>query len=368
MSLEGALRVGLRLKAGRIDEVRIASSRPDVAQALLQRRTRAEVQAAVPLLFSICARSQATACALACAAAAGEPLQPAALEDARAEVAAEMVRESAWQTLLQWPRWMGEEPDTAAIRATRAAIAYRCDRSDRSDRSPDDAQAREIAQAVFGCAADEWLKLDHWPALQAWASAGRSAAARLVHKLEEACADHATAPTPFLPAPAADWLRTLAIAAFDEPGFTQRPVCQGQVAQTGAWTRQHRASLVGTAGPDAPPLLARQLARLRELALLLAGQWGPAVGTLVLGPGCALAWVDNARGLLIHLVQLDGQRVQRLRIVAPTEWNFHPEGALARELRGAPAADAASARQRATRLINSLDPCVACHVEINDDA
>ena len=58
------------------------------------------------------------------------------------------------------------------------------------------------------------------------------------------------------------------------------------------------------------------------------------------------------------------QQVLDYRIVAPTEWNFCPGGPLASALADAPAVDETAARRLATRLVHSLDPCVACHVEI----
>ena len=82
--------------------------------------------------------------------------------------------------------------------------------------------------------------------------------------------------------------------------------------------------------------------------------------------GRGIAWVENARGLLIHRVQLDQGRAQGYAIVAPTDWNFHPDGALASALRGERAHDAEGARQRAARLVDSLDPCVTCRVEFDD--
>jgi Ni,Fe-hydrogenase I large subunit len=79
-----------------------------------------------------------------------------------------------------------------------------------------------------------------------------------------------------------------------------------------------------------------------------------------------IAWVENARGLLIHQVYLDQDRISSYRIVAPTEWNFHPTGALALALEGTHAGDLDAAKDRTTRLVHSLDPCVACHVEIDN--
>jgi Ni,Fe-hydrogenase I large subunit len=111
---------------------------------------------------------------------------------------------------------------------------------------------------------------------------------------------------------------------------------------------------------------ARFVARLRELALLLAGQHEATVGALTLPAGDGVAWVENARGLLVHQVRLAAGRMQSYRIVAPTEWNFHPQGALATALAGTPTADRAAAQRKATRLVHSLDPCVACQVEFDD--
>jgi len=59
-----------------------------------------------------------------------------------------------------------------------------------------------------------------------------------------------------------------------------------------------------------------------------------------------------------------GDRVEAYRIVAPTEWNFHPDGALVRGLIDRPAADADTACRDAALLVQALDPCVAYAIEV----
>ena len=113
-------------------------------------------------------------------------------------------------------------------------------------------------------------------------------------------------------------------------------------------------------------VLPRFVARLRELARLLAGRDSLAIGMRSLPSRGAAAWVENARGLLVHHVRFEDGRAATYRIVAPTDWNFHPDGAVAAALVGAPAADREALRQRAGRVVHSLDPCVACRVEIED--
>ena len=84
-----------------------------------------------------------------------------------------------------------------------------------------------------------------------------------------------------------------------------------------------------------------------------------ASGALHLGTGQALAWCEMARGLLLHWVRLDvAGAVQDYRVLAPTEWNFHPEGALAQAVAALPC-DAVS---RARTLAAAYDPCVPCTV------
>jgi uptake hydrogenase large subunit len=51
-------------------------------------------------------------------------------------------------------------------------------------------------------------------------------------------------------------------------------------------------------------------------------------------------------------------------IVAPTEWNFHPNGAFANDLRGVVGQDAGDLRLLAHIEALSLDPCVAYEIEV----
>ena len=359
MSLEGDLQVRLFLQPGRIQRAEIASTRPDVAQRLLRGRHRAEVQTAVPLLFAVCGRSQATAAGLACAAAAGESPTTLQLAAAGRAVAAEMLREVAWLSLLQWPQRLGETPSAAAVAAARQTLTAPL-------ANPQSAQA--IAMAAFDMPAPEWLQLASPAELQTWARKGRTATARFIAQALLESGASPAAPPDLLPArldPAdlADLVQTMD----QDPHFAQQPHWLGRPAETGALARQqHEPLLRALADLDPSRVVARLLARLHELALLLLDSHTVSLGTLSTAPGGGLAWVENARGLLLHRAVLDRhtQQVLDYRIVAPTEWNFCPGGPLASALADAPAVDETAARRLATRLVHSLDPCVACHVEI----
>ena len=79
-------------------------------------------------------------------------------------------------------------------------------------------------------------------------------------------------------------------------------------------------------------------ATLDAIRVLLAGSAAPSglVAARNIGPGEGFAAVNSARGRLYHRLKLDGGgRIVDYAIVAPTEWNFHPDGPFVRLLLGA---------------------------------
>jgi coenzyme F420-reducing hydrogenase alpha subunit len=73
-----------------------------------------------------------------------------------------------------------------------------------------------------------------------------------------------------------------------------------------------------------------------------------------------------ARGLLVHQVEVDPatQRVLSCRVVAPTEWNFHPHGMVAQRLaRLDPDQPAAELARRVHLVLAAFDPCVPFGIE-----
>ncbi|MGZ5267496.1 MAG: nickel-dependent hydrogenase large subunit, partial [Caldimonas sp.] len=330
MSLEGDLRVGLGVSNGRIGAVRIGSTRPDVAHALLTGRSRAEVHAAVPRLFSVCGRSQGAASGLAWAAAAGEAIEPEMLARSGEAVAAELVRELAWRILLDWPQWLDERPDDAAVAAARSTLAV-----DAGARSGADAAA--IARAAFGMAASEWLALRTLAELDRWLDAGPTAAARFVRGIRDddaalADVDRSRPDVVLLDSAAAAAEKSGEPMTSDIEGDADRGATwRGAPAETGALARRHADPLIADLlRRSTTRVPARFVARLLELALFLDGRGQSVVGAQSLPSGAGVAWVENARGLLVHRVTVEAGRARSYRIVAPTDWNFHPRGVVIR--------------------------------------
>jgi hypothetical protein len=149
-------------------------------------------------------------------------------------------------------------------------------------------------------------------------------------------------------------LAALGVALGTQPQFCARPTYQGLACETGPWSR-----LDGSAADSSSDVWQLIASRVRELARLCAGQHVLRHGALQLSRHEALAYTEMARGVVLHWVKLqsrpDGtQAVADYRVLAPTEWNFHPRGALARAMR-----ESEPEGEALRLLVQAFDPCVS---------
>ena len=294
----------------------------------------------------------------------------------------------------------GLQPDLAAARLALTALA-------------------DVATAqVLGQAPPDWLAANATATeLGHWAGATDTAAARLLRMVaSQGWSAVGRSPVPALPP-----LSSAALEArLGRPGaddFIAAPLWAGAPAESSPYTRQLGQALVADlTRKQGNGLLTRLTAQLVELAVILAGlparlaaleadgnsplegkgegggaradgetgnkadgwAWreGQAGGGVAGGPkpplteaslpaGVGLAQVQAARGLLVHRVAIQAGRVADYRILAPTEWNFHPQGAAALGLATLPDADDATLRRLAGLFVTALDPCVAYDVRLD---
>ncbi|OIN94025.1 MAG: hypothetical protein AUJ20_02100 [Comamonadaceae bacterium CG1_02_60_18] len=247
-----------------------------------------------------------------------------------------------------------------------------------------------LANRVLQQASDAWLAQHRAPdALAAWCHTHARdllPARCLDDGLQHSTALAQSAPALSLldqnPARQQDRLLALVRQMQHEPDFCQYPTWHGQSAENGPWTRLRHATTPTTSAtlpavpPVTPPLA--PVATQSTLEQRLASRWfellelsqttpeslaqGPAPlrsGVLVTGPGQALAWCEMARGLLLHWAHCaaDGSVID-YKVIAPTEWNFHPQGTLGQALAVLSSTDSDTAR----RLAAVFDPCVVCTV------
>jgi hypothetical protein len=316
------------------------------------------------LIFSLCGKAQRAAVEVACESALG--IQPeAGVEIMRAQrVLIELAQEHAWHFLLHWPQRAAETADMASLLALRKSAA---------DPTQFRLTLEQLLNDVFlGEPAWRWLTHD-LDAFDRWRGLAATLPQKLFHTWDRP-ADHGISKAPLLPPlHQIDPLQCAELAhlALVNEDFCGQPEWAGEPAETGAIARQRQhpllAAWIDARGRGAG---ARLLARLIELASLppqLAGNQVAVVKAFNLGENIGMSAIETSRGLLIHIVRLAGGRVADYRIVAPTEWNFHPAGALVEALAQAMAdlAPHEAAAPRAEAVCQSLDPCVSFAVEVS---
>jgi hypothetical protein len=295
-------------------------------------------------------------------------------------VAAECLQEYLWRLLLDLPPLLDEAPQLdefvllrrgfAAVTGTLAAMPgwWEKEVDDEAGWNGLAADAEAfLARVVFGMPCADWLGLED-DAFAAWPKDGATPTARLLARLSQMELGRST--VTLLP-PADETLRALVPLLESAEDFPARPQWQGAPAETGALARQAMHPRLRGLGSTVG---ARVLARLVELARLparlRAGEQSaePWVRATALRPGVGFSAVETARGTLVHGVTLADDKgnagVARWRIVAPTEWNFHPQGAFAQGLAGAAARSEDEVRRAAALLAHALDPCVAYEIRV----
>jgi hypothetical protein len=358
----------------------IASTRPVAAASAFVGRSPHETAARLPLLFSICARAQAGACAGAFEQASGWVASPIIRGRREAAIAAETIREHLWRILLDWPAILGEPPgrdDMAAVLALSNRILARLDPAGDlfgvgANSAADHPLGLDVlltdltdllTHRVLGVPPEHFLNLIGDPSgFERWCRKTETVAARLLRSLlESGEASLGQAPISALPRLSDEDL-IARMSAPDWAEFVAHPTWQGQPRETSPFTRVHPLPLIEAYGPGLLVRLSAQLTEvatgLRLLSRCCAGS-ASAQPTLASGNGVGLGRVFAARGLLAHLVRVEDGRVRDYRILAPTEWNFHPRGVVARALEALPPGPEEQVRRQAELLITAIDPCVA---------
>lgn len=122
--------------------------------------------------------------------------------------------------------------------------------------------------------------------------------------------------------------------AMENREFLSWPHLEGEGRETGPLAREREHPLVWDLWMSGRSLSARLAARLVELARWSKGEKDGGgdkarlaeIRSRSQGDGVGIAWGETSRGLLVHRWTLREGRVRGVRILAPTEWTFSPEG------------------------------------------
>lgn len=271
--------------------------RPPVTQLLIGQQPAAVIQT-LPLIYNLCAEAQRLAGQGALAAAAGEAFVP----PDSAALWIELLHESFWRLLLDWPVALGLAPEKEAF------IAWRAVRLSNGGVL----ESKRLLNTTLPAIAEKCLKKLGVPS--------RAAPCQAFNFQPEQWLAHLQGNRP---------LPTAAAPATIRLTFEAR-LAAAKVA-VDAWS-------AATPYP-----------------LALAGS-----------DGCGVAQTVTARGVLTHAVTLDAGRVTAYRVWAPTDALFADQTALAGLLDGRTFATLEAARQAIELGVLALDPCLPYTLELSD--
>ncbi len=347
-ALDGALKIAVLTQDDCVASVKIDSPRASVAPFFVGRQPE-EVVRLAQSLFSLCPAAQSLAALSAAVAARGLSVDPDVLRLRHFRLLAERFWEMLRASALHWPQ--AAPPDPAALAALREIMTLGRDFADPSKARAAHALMRDKAESL---GLRDFAQGDGFFARQ-WRDAAQDEPEWRLPALEVDCLTMA------------DDVETA--QAMKAQNFALAPELPGRRVETGVMARQKSDERRNSLAGRLKARFADMAATLDAMEALLDGAPAPAglLATKSPAPGEGFAAVDSARGRLYHGLQLDpGGRVADYRIVAPTEWNFHPDGPFVRLLRGANIGRGVEARRRVERLAFVFDPCIGIAVEIRN--
>ncbi|MCV3243585.1 hypothetical protein ABID19_006649 [Mesorhizobium robiniae] len=359
----GSIRIDVTVSRALACCVEIKSNRPQGLARLFVGRRPEEAPVLAGQVFSLCGVAQSVAARLAVLNAADRPMRGEERFAATAKLLAERIFETLRALILHWPLPLPAGIVALAGKYLREALAA--------------AQAiiagakAKIANCAFVAepaarlsAAAAALGIPDGEGKPPW----DTAYAAILGDIERDRIFASRRPDPLTVADDAEVIAHLS----HEADYASLPYLAGRVTETGAYARLSRM-------PEGPHLAERFLARIHDVGLCLQQlsnldqQDTDACSSLMGGgptPGAGgYGAVECARGRLYHLAEIgmDGH-LCAYRILAPTEWNFHPAGPFVETLLSSRIGVGESAARSVSRLATLFDPCVPFEIGVHEAA
>ncbi len=391
--IEGRLNIKCLVEQGRISKLRVHSTRPLQLPKVFHGRTRDEVLTMIPRIYASnpIAQSYAAVTAFESILKLSTRDRDMALRNLLVKI--EILSEHLLRLFYDWPRILQEQPRAAEadwMQKKLAQLQQACDprqeafafnmRTLKPDQETGLVILSEVQEALrqelFGMDPLAWAGLEPQQ-IKTWVERAAAPAAEMLQEIQGlGIALLGQGEVQGLP-----WLGLGELGAdlrFKEAEeYAQQPSLNGQIHETTPlsrmWAQPKVQGLIKLFGDG---LWMRILSRLLEtcqcLSELKTELLDPKQSRLF-GQSRSLAaqgvsQIEAARGKLIHRVALEGDRVKQYDILAPTDWNFHPRGILAKSLVGLPYEGDTSTRLKIELLVHALDPCVDYEIELESSA
>lgn len=361
----GAIRIDVTVSRGQVCAVELTGSRPQGLSRMFVGRRPEDAPVLAGQLFSLCGFSQSIAARLAVLRAAGLAMDT----DERRTAAAGLLAERAFETLralvLHWP-----SPRVTSLAATAGVYLREALAASQKIIAEARAGSRSFGDLALPPARLERAATALGIPLQGSIPATGTLCAAILDETRQERIFRRRRPDSLTSRDDEEVLNHLV----RETGYAALPYLTGRVAETGAYAR-----LCASAVPDEPYLAARLLARLEDVRLCLDLQLAIAEGEDIdlaplTGDGtCPNAGgygvVECARGRLYHQAEIgDNGLIGAYRILAPTEWNFHPAGPFVETLLSCRIGEGESGHKAVSQLAALFDPCVAFEINMCEAA
>lgn len=393
--IEGQIEIDLYTQHKTPTSVAISSTRPLLAAKVLVGKTPEQALSIIPLLFSVCGTAQSRA-ALSCIAQNIKLDTDPSLEIARDMlVLVENAKEHLMRIFLDWPDLFNLKPDNKhlpylcqLLKEFKPVLFQNSDAFSLgsklevdNERLGDliDAVEQYLQDHVFRNRTQSWLAHQDMHELCVWAKESRTIVAQTIKIIcDQGWTSQGHESCEALPELDSHHL-IKQLDAENADDFIAKPVWNGRCFETTSLSRQFKHPLIQSLHKEfGATLITRWLGRLVELAnipqqlhamheQLIDSQHDirqqqtstPAM------PQAGLSQIEAARGRLIHRVELDKGMISNYQILAPTEWNFHPQGLIMKNLSAIRSEDKNEFDQLAHIMINAIDPCVGYKLRVH---
>jgi Ni,Fe-hydrogenase I large subunit len=388
-NIEGQIEIDLFPVAEKTDTVAILSNRPVLASRVMVGKSPEQVLSLLPLMFNVCGIAQGRVAISAITQQLGIQSSVAQEHARDMLVMIETVREHLMRIFLDWPDLFQQSCDnevfpfvSGLMKETNAALFREGDAfSLDSELQPDLPKLQLILSRldellsthVFQLPPGEWLSLKNIDDLTYWSHhsdgiAGHSVSTILCNGWGNQGGSHSQSLPELHPEQLLEQFNS-----DDADAFIRQPQWQGELYETTPLSRQQSHALIyNLQQTHENSLITRWAARLAELAGLpmkiqrcLDTIMNEGDTHMMHTHTYGVAQHEAARGRLIHRVEIQQNLVTRYQILAPTEWNFHPQGLIKQSLSGLQADNNDELRQLARLMINAIDPCVGYELRIH---
>ena len=374
-SIAGRLNITVQYDGKKIQTVLINSTRPKSITRLFEGKSPEEVFNFIPLIFSLCGTAQTVASAMAIESLRGVKV-PKEVEVARSVlIYLETAKELSFRLSKDWLERVPLIDVSEVMECYRSALSQLGSALNLQTQASSNQAQFNYADLLYSLE-KLLLPLTSFCEKSTSVELGITPLSQLVDNLNAQFEGVELGPSAPALTLASEYLEHK-LESDDAAVFCSRPRIETNgkflCVETGVWAQHADTTLIRQAEAEGShQLTLRFIALVYELASIPAKIReiiNSETGRLGVTASEGLATVNTARGLLVHKVTLesvnDEERINKYHIIAPTEWNFHPEGSLISILQGVEVSRK-NLMPLLDKLILAIDPCVAYDIKIEE--